>query len=279
MKELRYKLIGSYTLGEGQVLTCDRCGKAIKNVYTIIDTLTGELLNVGSTCIDKVLTIENMGRKKALIKEIEKLGKLIQNARESIKTSVIDLYNEEIEKGDYKTQYNTRTYSQGLTKFDVYYNIIDYRWYQLSRVIKEQENLVKITNGEVNYDIEDLRKELEIVDTEINIIGVDNKNKILPYVEELEKETAEEEQGVNEFIGKVKERIILKLKVIDVNVIDGYYGETFEYDFVTEDNKKVFWKSSKNMNFNKNDMVTLKGTIKENNKSTNTTILTRCKMV
>ena len=28
MKELRYKLIGSYTLGEGQVLTCDRCGKA-----------------------------------------------------------------------------------------------------------------------------------------------------------------------------------------------------------------------------------------------------------
>lgn len=291
MKELRYKLIGSYTLGEGQVLTCDRCGKAIKNVYIVLDSLTKEKKYVGSTCIDKVLTLENISKKKALIKEIVKTGELISKVREDIKISVIDIYNNIIEKEDYKTAYNLNTNKTGgYTRWEVYHSVIKNRWYSLSDVIKAKENLNKITK-EIDYNIDDIEKEFKIIDTELDIIGYGNKNKILPSMLEQEiaykeqenkiiKKIQEEQDIFNKyFVGQEKERVILELKVCNIEIISGYYGDSYLYSFITtNDNKKVFWKSSKNMNINKGETVYLKGTIKENNKSTNTTILTRCKI-
>ena len=74
----RYQLVNIYGLAKGEKSeTCERCGKAIKDIYVIHDNLENKDLHVGSTCIGKVMNL-NENFDVALQKELKKYSKLLK---------------------------------------------------------------------------------------------------------------------------------------------------------------------------------------------------------
>lgn len=87
----QYKLIGKYTLAEGQQKDiCEHCGRAIKSVYIVMDNITGNKMKVGSTCITKLMNLTD-SFSKLLNKTIKAYDKR---------------YNEYLESVDIMTNYN-----------------------------------------------------------------------------------------------------------------------------------------------------------------------------
>lgn len=56
-----YSLIDFYYDKTG--MSCQHCGRAIKNIAVVRDNLTGEKLYVGTTCVDKLLGINEKANK------------------------------------------------------------------------------------------------------------------------------------------------------------------------------------------------------------------------
>ena len=56
-----YSLIDFYRDNRG--MSCQHCGRGIKNIAVVRDNLTGERLYVGTTCIDKLLGINEKANK------------------------------------------------------------------------------------------------------------------------------------------------------------------------------------------------------------------------
>lgn len=68
-----YSLIDFYYDKVG--MSCQHCGRAIKNIAVVRDNLTGEKLYVGTTCVDKLLGI-NEKANKLLQKKIKEYLKM-----------------------------------------------------------------------------------------------------------------------------------------------------------------------------------------------------------
>lgn len=285
---IRYQLINTYTAQRGE--TCDRCGKAIKNVYMVKDNALDKYIYVGSTCIDKVLYVENDTVKNAIIRKVEHFRKSVEEIEEQLKISLDDIYFERIKEGSWKTAYNCdKQRTGGYTRYEVYHNIISNRWFNIHQIIKEAKELNKI-NEQINFDT----AKYENIVAELKTI-LDNKEalpneteKELAEAERLERialkeaeEKAEAEKEKENFIDVEGSKINLEnVTYTGVEVESGYYGDTYLYEF-KKDNFKMIWRTTKELELKENDMINIKGTIKSNRKTDegNYSYLTRCKIL
>jgi hypothetical protein len=90
----------------------------------------------------------------------------------------------------------------------------------------------------------------------------------------------ENDELVNEFLGSIGDKLELPVTLKSIRFIDGNYGVTSLYSFVTDDGHLVKWFSSRAV-FRDGDVdrsFTLKGTVRKHDtyNGTKSTILTRC---
>lgn len=286
---IRYQLVASYSALA--IETCERCGKPIKNVYKVKDNALDTYIHVGSSCIDKVLFIENDSVKNTIIRKIEHLRKSLEDIENQLSTSLEDKYFEVINQGEWKTIYNADKQRNGYTRYEVYHDVISNRWYDIWQVIKEAKALNK-SNKQLNFDMskyENLVEELK------NLMDEVKANKILPNELEMqlaeterleriaqkEEDKRQQEEAEKEiYIGLESEKVDLKeVELIKIESEDGYYGTTYWYTF-KKDKYNLVWKTTKDLELKENTILNIKGTIKENRncKEGNFSYLTRCKI-
>lgn len=80
--------------------------------------------------------------------------------------------------------------------------------------------------------------------------------------------------------GKIKDRIQIKVSFVSKRIINTRFGLTNLYTFISENKNKIQWWSQTNIDFPKENIFTLAGTIKDFNefKNEKITTLTRCKI-
>lgn len=80
--------------------------------------------------------------------------------------------------------------------------------------------------------------------------------------------------------GKIKDRIQIKVSFVSKRIINTRFGLTNLYTFISENKNKIQWWSQTNIDFPKENIFTLVGTIKDFNefKNEKITTLTRCKI-
>lgn len=93
----------------------------------------------------------------------------------------------------------------------------------------------------------------------------------------------EKNEITNEFLGEIKDKLELPVTLKSIRFLEGDFGVTSLYTFVTDDGHLVKWFSSRVV-FEESDIdqpMTLKGTVKKHDeyKGTKTTVLTRCRKV
>jgi len=91
----------------------------------------------------------------------------------------------------------------------------------------------------------------------------------------------EREEITNEFLGEIKDKLELPVTLKSIRFLEGDYGTTSLYTFVTDDGHIVKWFSSRVV-FEERDIdqpMTIKGTVKKHDeyKGTKSTVLTRCR--
>lgn len=120
-----YKLIG---LTYGDSRTCEHCGRTIKNIAILENTVTGEKMEVGTTCLGKVLNLN------------EKFDKAVQTEIKKYK-AYVDKYNE---TRDYQTNYNRMVESGSLQQYNPDNRNEDgsLRFYTEKQVMKSAKMLV-----------------------------------------------------------------------------------------------------------------------------------------
>ena len=80
--------------------------------------------------------------------------------------------------------------------------------------------------------------------------------------------------------GKINDRIQIKVSFVSKRIINTRFGLTNLYTFISENKNKIQWWSQTNIDFPKENIFTLVGTIKDFNefKNEKITTLTRCKI-
>ena len=89
------------------------------------------------------------------------------------------------------------------------------------------------------------------------------------------------EKSDSEWIeGKINDRIQIKVSFVSKRIINTRFGLTNLYTFISENKNKIQWWSQTNIDFPKENIFTLAGTIKDFNefKNEKITTLTRCKI-
>ena len=293
----QYSLVNNYQLGNGMgVRTCSRCGKPIASVYVVRDNLTGDLLEVGSSCICKILGIENKSVKTAFNNKIKDFEKRLKEFNEY---SIKKIYFKEIEIGTYKNRKEDE-FPKGYSGFGVdsrqelFYSIVSKYNFIVYHLIKTIKDINKMID---NFEIE-LLQSLENKYNNLNKL-LDNikQNGILPTKKEIEianQERFEKESIKNQLIKEAEEKerklyidvegskvSIESVQYIGKEVINGgRYPDSYLYEF-KKDNYKMLWKTNKELDIKENDIINIKGTIKENRNTTEGyySYLTRCKIL
>jgi hypothetical protein len=75
--------------------SCDHCGRAIKNIALVENTVTNEKMEIGLTCCEKLMKL-NESWTKAMITEVKKYYKIVDEY--NISKDFDSLVNEEIER-------------------------------------------------------------------------------------------------------------------------------------------------------------------------------------
>lgn len=267
--------------------TCDRCGKPIKWTYTAKNLVTGEEQTVGSTCIDKVLYIENKNTTKAIEKEIVKYSEELEEYKKYMGISIEELYKAELNKNWYNKDY-------ARNRSDLYHNVIQCILGKVEKMITATKN---INNGRLkNYiqlenidDLIELKNQYKSLmqDIKENKLYISKDEKKIDKIEVAERKAKreakrlEEENRIKEmFIGVESEKVDLKeVELIEIEEESGYYGTTYFYTF-KKDNYNLVWRTTKDLGLKVNTILNIKGTIKENRECQegNFTYLTRCKI-
>jgi len=93
----------------------------------------------------------------------------------------------------------------------------------------------------------------------------------------------EKNELTNEFLGSIGDKLELPVTLKSIRFIDGDYGVTSLYTFVTDDGHLVKWFSSRAVlrDGDVDKAITIKGTVKKHDEynGTKSTILTRCKVL
>ena len=102
-----------------------------------------------------------------------------------------------------------------------------------------------------------------------------------PNVNDIIKSKMIIEKSDSEWIeGKINDRIQIKVSFVSKRIINTRFGLTNLYTFISENKNKIQWWSQTNIDFPKENIFTLVGTIKDFNefKNEKITTLTRCKI-
>ena len=102
-----------------------------------------------------------------------------------------------------------------------------------------------------------------------------------PNVNDIIKSKMIIEKSDSEWIeGKINDRIQIKVSFVSKRIINTRFGLTNLYTFISENKNKIQWWSQTNIDFPKENIFTLAGTIKDFNefKNEKITTLTRCKI-
>jgi hypothetical protein len=269
---------------------CDHCNQNRKRIYTIIlqNIESGEFKQVGRSCLADYLR---------------------NNKADSILHwySYLDLndYSEPIESGYYSDSILVNS------ALNITLHIIENHGY-LSKTKARELNLISTSDRVIDFitdnksakhnqhvdviiskltDYFNAAKNLSDYEYNLSLI-IENEyipKRFLGYLTSipkfydnlLERELKEQESAKSEFIGKIKERRDFKLHVNFIRPIDGYYGTSYLCKFTDKSGNKFTWFSSRNPDFNENDDILLKGTIKEHTiyQNEKQTKLTRCKLM
>jgi hypothetical protein len=88
----QYTILNVYKDERGT--TCEHCGRGIKNVVEVKDNHTGEIMIIGTTCINKLMSM-NEGFAKRVDKEVKKYMKLIEKVNNfNLENEVSKVYDE-----------------------------------------------------------------------------------------------------------------------------------------------------------------------------------------
>ena len=102
-----------------------------------------------------------------------------------------------------------------------------------------------------------------------------------PNVNDIIKSKMIIEKSDSEWIeGKINDRIQIKVSFVSKRIINTQFGLTNLYTFISENKNKIQWWSQTNIDFPKENIFALAGTIKDFNefKNEKITTLTRCKI-
>lgn len=93
----------------------------------------------------------------------------------------------------------------------------------------------------------------------------------------------ENDEIVNEFLGEIGDKLELPVTLKSIRFIDGDWGTTSLYSFVTDDGHLVKWFSTRVVlkDGDVDKAITILGTVKKHDEynGTKSTILTRCRVV
>lgn len=100
-------------------------------------------------------------------------------------------------------------------------------------------------------------------------------------MERLEVQKAERAKMLNEYAGKVKDRIETNVKVISIKHIEGYYGVVRLVRMIDEDGRTLIWFANTDTSMESANQYKIKGTIKKLDEYNNwkQTVLTRVKVL
>lgn len=178
----QYTIINTYSIAKGQKAeTCDHCGRAIKDVTIIHDNVNNIDLKVGSTCIIKIMKL-NESFNKALLKAIKSYNKSIDLKKEYINYTIEDVKNDYIKalENDGLNQWNTREGKIGYTKAQLYYSYTINVWYTLNDILQYINKLNSVSKtGLVELNSEDVKEKIKFWDSYLNEIKA---NKYYPEV-------------------------------------------------------------------------------------------------
>lgn len=155
---------------------CEHCGRGIKNIALLENTVTGDRMMVGLTCLGKIMNL-NEKFDKAVQSEIKKYYKLV-TAYQEVKNFEDD-YKAELKKGlEGRTVWDDRKYGfRPMTERDIINPIVGEYLNKLEKLIKKTIGLNDFSkNGMIQLENEiELKKEYNKVKNQYGFCGNDYK--------------------------------------------------------------------------------------------------------
>jgi hypothetical protein len=279
---------------------CDHCkmDRPRKNTYIVRNIETGEIKQVGSTCLVDFLghcdpsVIEHHFNSLDAAEDID-YGKgqrndfyiSLHHYLEHVCTMirVNGWVSSKVAYEEAKTSTATRAWSnmflsQGGEKLEP---ITDDDKQLAEKVIAWGKTLKDRTDNSDYFHNLSVLFQLDYVDDKsLGLIA----SSVVVYQKEVEKviEKAKGPKFVSEHFGEVGKRAVYSLTLLGCKVLEGgEYGPTFFYRFVDEKNHVAVWFASNDIGVEVGEVVTLKATVKKHDeyKGMKQTVLTRCTLL
>lgn len=99
----------------------------------------------------------------------------------------------------------------------------------------------------------------------------------IAYKKAIEAEQQEQQTKPSEWVGQVKQRLNLQVKLVFNTTIDGYYGLTHIHKFEDQDGNQFVWFGTRSLDVEQGDWVNIRATVKKHDyyNEVKQTVLTR----
>lgn len=277
-------------------ITCDHCKskRRRKKGFILENVETGELLNVGATCMkDYTQDLSIMAKMK-----------FHNELYDEFLFDEMDYVSNYFSSNDWVTIEDVVAYTNRVVKEDGEFISINDSMYTDKKATKDRVEVLSLSESTITEEEkEEVNKMLDVIksceiekimDNHFNIELLDlikngwckiNQigkavwihqlyNNIVEYVEKEEIKT------INEYFGQVGNKTEVKLKSISNIWVDTYYGSTCMNKFVDEENRVFVWWTKKEINTN-GEFKNIRFTIKNHNEynGEKQTVITRAKVI
>ena len=278
---------------------CEACGKARRRVETfIIRNVEGKFLQVGRNCLKDYFntdTVLDLAKYYNVFWEMEKEDWDLEEIENGVKFWEIDYFllltsSIVLDKGWISR--SKAGIGENKATVDMVLDVLLDKNSSVNFTDKDQELKESALSWILGLEEKDLTTTyLHNINTLAKTGYVSMKNagyiasiigSYLGSVKREENAKAEKEATLNEWAGKVGDKIEVEVKVIGEYLSNGYYGTTYIYKFMDSLGRNLTWFSSRSKEeLAPGNEVILQGTIKklDTYRGLKTTILTRCKII
>ena len=275
---------------------CDHCKtrRYRKNTYIFQNTKTGKTVQIGSTCVKDFFghSIPELTVYGEVLKTLDDLDSdydMGSSAGRYINLDMFMLYatNEILQYGFISKTKAKEEFPPISSTADIVLNIMyDNVKVEISDKAKALKDKVMAWGKSLSdrKDLNDYMYNLSVI-FQLDYIDFQHigfaASAVTAYQKEKDQLKPKQAKKESQYFGTVGKREDFELTYKFVHAWSGHYGYTFLYKFEDKDGNVAIWKSSNDIDFDIDEKVTLKGTVKEHSDydGIKQTVLTRCKVM
>jgi hypothetical protein len=298
---------GDYTPFRSKANQCDHCNITRKRntSYVLRNVSTDQYMQVGKTCLKEFTgslvdpndyasflteladvreTPSNTPRGSEIMPLVEWLAYVCANATAHgfVSKKAMMEYNDKVD--DHRKAIQSTANRALINVFGDHDGSGKISWEALEQSAKDMAVLV----------IEHCRSIVPSSDYDLNIVNLANEDnvsaKYFGYTASMvgmyirsnlkAREAVKDDSVKSEWLGAIGDKFDVGAKLVSVRIIDGSYGSTYLYRFVTGEGSIMVWFASNEQQIEIDQLVNVYGTVKKHDmfNGTKQTVVTRCRL-